>query len=154
VQYRTVYEVVATQDVWFVAPGVLFLGIGAAGVAYRRRLESRALRIGAFGFLGFAALWVTASLVAILGSSARLAAALHEGRCNVVEGVIEDFVPAPSEGRKSESFTVAGQRFEYSDYVITAGFHQSASHGGPIRAGMQVRIHHVGNDIARLEIDR
>ena len=87
--------------------------------------------------------WVTVALVSILGSSARLAGALKEGRCNVVEGVVTDFVPAPHQGRASESFAVAGQRFEYSDYVVSAGFRQSASRGGPIRAGLPVRIHHV-----------
>lgn len=44
------------------------------------------------------------------------------------------------------------QRFCYSDYVITPGFHTSASHGGPIRAGIHVRIAHSGPTILRLEV--
>ncbi len=36
---------------------------------------------------------------------------------------------------------------------MTAGFHQSVQHGGPIHEGLQVRIHYLGNDIAKLEID-
>jgi hypothetical protein len=153
-QYTVVYEVAASQDLWFITPGVLFLAIGAAGVAWRRYFESRAVGVAAFGLLGFAVLWLTLALVAVLGGSARLAGALEEGRCAVVEGEVADFVPAPYQGHAMESFTVAGQRFEYSDYVISPGFHQSASHGGPIRAGRRVRIHHVGNDIARLEVGR
>jgi hypothetical protein len=51
-----------------------------------------------------------------------------------------------------ERVVVAGRRFYYSDYDIRPGFHQSQSHGGPIRLGLYVRIHHVNGEIARLEI--
>lgn len=84
----------------------------------------------------------------------RLIEARLSGNYQVVEGIISDFVPMPYEGHKSESFTVNGRRFEYSDFHITAGFNQSASHGGPIRAGQKVRIAYVGNAIIKLEIDQ
>ncbi|MBX9769509.1 MAG: hypothetical protein K2X47_19690 [Bdellovibrionales bacterium] len=53
-----------------------------------------------------------------------------------------------------ESFMVSGVRFQYSDYVVTDGFNQTASHGGPISKGAYVRICYdpKGNHILRLEI--
>lgn len=49
-------------------------------------------------------------------------------------------------------FTVKAQRFCYSDYEVTPGFHNAASHGGPIRAGIHVRIAYLGPAILRLQI--
>ncbi len=60
----------------------------------------------------------------------------------------------PVNGHKDESFIVDGQRFTYSDFVGTAGFNHTRSQGGPIHNGIHVRIHHVGNEIARWEIAR
>ncbi|MBV9128726.1 MAG: hypothetical protein JO117_11650 [Verrucomicrobia bacterium] len=60
----------------------------------------------------------------------------------------------PYTGHQMEWFVVDGRRFEYSDYVIVPGFNNTASHGGPIRQGLQVRVHYVGNNIARLEVAR
>jgi len=60
----------------------------------------------------------------------------------------------PYTGHQDETFTVNGVRFSYSDFGVTCGFNNSASHGGPIREGLQVRIHYVGNAILRLEVAR
>ena len=70
----------------------------------------------------------------------------------VVEGRVENFAPMPYEGKALESFTVDGIKFEYSDFVLSPGFNNTASHGGPIREGLQVRIHYVDNVILKLEI--
>jgi hypothetical protein len=72
----------------------------------------------------------------------------------VVEGRVEGFQPAPAEGHQDETFTVGGVRFAYSDYVITGGFNQTQSHGGPIHEGVAVRIHYIPgpNVIVKLEI--
>jgi hypothetical protein len=60
-----------------------------------------------------------------------------------------------------ESFTVNGVRFEYSEYATTPGFHHTSLYGGPMKAGLQVRIHYtdlfgetVHPTILRLEIAR
>ncbi|MGB8296715.1 MAG: hypothetical protein WCG85_14905, partial [Polyangia bacterium] len=55
---------------------------------------------------------------------------------------------------KTERFSVCGDSFSYSNYLVTAGFNNTNSNGGPIREGMWVRIAHTGNSIARLEIVR
>ena len=82
--------------------------------------------------------------------------ALRAGKCKIVEGVITEFDPMPWAGHQDESFVVKGIRFEYSDFSPKAGFHQSSSHGGPIRLGLRVKIFYIetgqSRDIARLEI--
>ena len=81
-----------------------------------------------------------------------LVAALESGQATVVEGPVRDFVPMPWSGHAMECFSVEETRFCYSDFVVTAGFNNARSHGGPIREGLQVRIHHVDCTIARLEV--
>ncbi len=88
------------------------------------------------------------------GDYRRLATALHNGDYQVIEGVATGFVPMPPDGHGMESFEVGGHRYEYSDYVVAAGFNQTRSHGGPMRNGIRVRIADVGGAIARLEIAR
>ena len=60
----------------------------------------------------------------------------------------------PREGHDEESFTVNGVEFHYSDYVIDGAFNNPASHGGPIRAGLPVRICHKDGRILKLEVAR
>jgi hypothetical protein len=44
----------------------------------------------------------------------------------------------------------------YSDHAVVPGFHNSSSHGGPVRAGLQVRIHYAPGvtspNIVKLEV--
>jgi hypothetical protein len=83
----------------------------------------------------------------------------QDGKYLVVEGIVQNFHPMPYEGHDTERFDVAGVRFEYSDYMITGGFNQTRSHGGPIRPGRYVRLTYVprgksGNVIIRVEVPR
>lgn len=80
--------------------------------------------------------------------------ALENGTAAVVEGPVENFVPMPEEGHAEESFTVHGVPFHYSDFNMTSAFRNTRSHGGPIRAGVHVRIHYRGNAILKLEISK
>jgi hypothetical protein len=75
---------------------------------------------------------------------AAAAAALHNGTAQVVEGQVENFHPMPRTGHDTERFTVNGVLFSYSDAELTPGFNQTSSHGGPIREGLDVRIHYIG----------
>jgi hypothetical protein len=36
--------------------------------------------------------------------------------------------------------------------ILTPGFHNTASHGGPIKPGLHVRLSYAGNDILRIEV--
>ena len=107
-------------------------------------------------FLGFAVLWTTIASVAVFGGWTSTWLAETRGQLAVVSGPVENFHPMPVEGHDSERFTVSNVHFAYSDYVVTAGFNQSSSHGGPIREGLQVRISYDGPSadatIVKLEI--
>jgi len=78
--------------------------------------------------------------------------ALRERRYVLVEGIVENFSPAPSGGHRDETFDVAGHHYSYSDYVVVAGYHQTQSHGGFVRQGAHVRIADLNGTILRLEI--
>ena len=103
-------------------------------------------------FLVFAVFWTLIGFTAIAGQQGQGAAELHDPNLSVVEGTVENFVPMPYGGHARESFTVAGRHFSYSNYILTAGFHNAASHGGPIKPGLHVRLTYVGNDILRVEV--
>ena len=60
----------------------------------------------------------------------------------------------PYEGHQDECFSVADQRFCYSDYEIAPGYHNATSHGGPIRAGLPVRISYRDGRILKLEVPK
>jgi hypothetical protein len=72
-------------------------------------------------------------------------AILHQGQAWVVEGRIENFHPMPKSGHAQETFTVNGIPFAYSDYEMTSAFNSTASHGGPLRAGLFVRIYYTAS---------
>jgi hypothetical protein len=86
------------------------------------------------------------------GDYLHLCWSLRQGHFILVEGTVEHFVPMRYEGHGLESFEVAGHHYEYSDFMLTAGFNNTRSHGGPIHQGVKVRIADVAGSIARLEI--
>jgi hypothetical protein len=103
-------------------------------------------------YLLFASVWTVTAGASIVSEDLRASHDLAARNCTSVAGVVEDFHPAPWEGHSMESFTVAGVRFEYSDYVVSAGFNNTASHGGPIRQGLPVRICYRDGQILRLDV--
>jgi hypothetical protein len=146
----------------FPASGLLFVAIGIFLWKKRRALAnmfpatfpSRDASKFALLFLGFSVLWTTGAFAVVGHDYFALRGTLQNDNAQVVEGRVENFVPMPYAGHAKERFTVCGVPFSYSDYIITGGFNHTSSHGGPIRAGSWVRITHLGDSIARLEIAR
>ncbi len=67
------------------------------------------------------------------------ARSLESGEYLTVEGQVTDFRTGFRGG--GERFTVHGVRFSYAYSDLTRpGFHRDASHGGPVRQGLYVRI--------------
>jgi hypothetical protein len=158
VNYTTVFDVTQSgyRQWWFPAFGLIPIVVGLAlpflmRIGFFRRSPWMESWFPAL-FVGFAIFWTLGALALTASDYFRLAAGLRHGRCEVVEGVVEQFDPMPYAGHKHESFVVAGHRFDYSDYEVVAGFNQTTSHGGPIREGLHVRIHSKGNEIAKLEV--
>ncbi len=79
----------------------------------------------------FSILWVLATFLGTFSDYWRLREAIRLGHFEVVEGKVVDFVPMPPEGHVMEQFTVNGHHYEYADFMVTAGFNNTQSHGGP-----------------------
>ena len=152
-EYRTVYSILehAARVPW------LHVTIGLVGPpvaairAWRTRRWGRLTSIALFGLV-----WNCAILPPSwkIHHDHRLAQeALRNGDSKIVEGPVEQFHPMPYHGHSLESFTVSGVRFEYSDFDDSKpGFNHTESHGGPIHAGMRVRIHHREGSILQIEV--
>jgi len=105
------------------------------------------IKLGVF-VLVCSVLWIAFTFGGVWRDYSALRNALQKGDLEVVEGRGENFVSVP---HKTERFSVCGVSFSYSDNLVTAGFNNTNSSGGPIRPGMWVRVAHTGNNIARLE---
>ena len=142
----------------FPAFGLIFVAAGILLVGFRARLPGWSKRsaiargIFPYGFLGFAIIWTLATFFGTYRDYRKVSDAVKSNATHVVEGMVTDFRPMPVTGHAMESFCVSGKCFEYSDSVVTAGFNNSTSHGGPIRVNLPVRVTYVGNTIVKLEV--
>lgn len=132
--------------------GVAALVVLVATVRFveRRRTDAR---VSSGGFLALAV--VIACLIVWTEERGRSLTrrALADPRTYVSEGRVEHFTPEAWGGHSGdESFYVDGARFSYSQFVVTGAFHQTASHGGPIREGLPVRVTHLAERILKLEV--
>jgi len=158
--YATVFDasVHPYRNFSFVLPGVTFMLVGAVFVfrpewfeaVFRKPLRHR--YIFRWFFFLFSVLWTATAMVALLKDARTASQATQPGKCEMIEGRVAHFHPMPAEGHDTEHFDVQGIGFSYSDYEVSAGFNNTASHGGPIRAGLPVRICYRDGEILRLEI--
>jgi hypothetical protein len=157
-QFQTVFDVidVGYRYWWFPAGFVGFIALILVELLLRKIIPI--WRLSGFrkwllySSLGLCALWSIQTFTGTYSDYIELRNALLHGKTVVIEGKVENFIPMPHEGHSMESFTVAGHKFEYSDYRITPGFNKTSSHGGPLRSGIYVRINALGSRIARLEV--
>ncbi len=160
--FKTVFDV-SNQgySTWtFSAFGLIFVFVGVLLVfkaplmqqLMPTGLQGRARKIFSWFFLVFSVLWVITTFSTTYAEYRRTTEALKDGKFAVVEGPVTDFVPMPYTGHSEESFVVGDHQFSYSDYIVTDGFHNTTSHGGPIHQGLYVRVSYVGNTILKLEV--
>jgi len=139
-----------------VAFGLVFVAIGALWFVFPDLYPRRGPKwIGdSFRqvFLGFSVLWTVIAFGGSYMEYRSASSAIAQNRANRVEGLVRDFQPMPYAGHVNEHFCVSDKCFDYSDYSVTAGFNNTASHGGPIREALPVRITYIDNTILRLEI--
>jgi hypothetical protein len=152
--YKVIYDVTQTHPPNITAPlvvGSILIIIGLIGLTLAKSTRRRGLLVvGIVTTVG--GMLLTVGPIITTWQFNRFLSAYKEGRCKVIEGRVEKFRQMPSSGHGMESFEVAGHRFSYSDFRATPGFHQTRFRGGLMEAGINVRIHYLGNDIARLEI--
>jgi len=148
-----VFAIVALTFGFLALASVLILVFGKARLYRRKLLWLIPICLCAFGGLFAAA---TQPWLSNLNHGSDALQAYQKGEYQTVEGTVTHFDPMPYEGHKTECFSVQDKRFCYSDYLIAPGFRNTASHGGPIRSGLPVRIAYrtTGrhNTILRLEI--
>ena len=144
----------------FVLPGLIFVLVGAVMVFAPQLLEAlfrkplRQRYIFRWFFFIFAVIWTFAATSAMWRDASNAGQLLKSRKCQMVEGKVENFHPMPASGHDTERFDVKGVHFEYSDFIVSAGFNNAASHGGPIREGLPVRICYSDGEILRLEISQ
>lgn len=158
--YQTVFDVSNSS---FQGVQLIFMSFSFACIGfymYRNRLNTK----GWWGrhpkaYTIFLVVFVTFSLtILILGGGSScynywsLQQRLKSGNYSVVEGVVEKFVPMPKQGHAMESFCVKNTCFRYSDFIVTGGFNNTSSHGGPIHEDLIVKISYIGDVIIKLEI--
>lgn len=148
------------RNLTLVLPGVALASIGAV-MAFRPRWLEAVFRqplahryIFRWSFFLLSTFYVLAATAALWRDARDTQLAAQQGNCQLLEGRVENFHPMPAEDHDLEHFEVRGVEFSYSDFVVTAGFNNTASHGGPIREGLPVRICHRDGEILRLEIAR
>jgi hypothetical protein len=157
-QFQTVFDlaVVGYTGWQFATPGLILAAVGALLVLAPRLFDGlswgfiKGAGRGIFSwiFFLFAAGWTVFALGSTYSEYAELRGRQQSGRFESVEGIIENL----KSDAKVESFDVRGVHFEYSYFVVSAGFNTPATHGGPMRANLYVRIEHVDGKIIRLEI--
>jgi hypothetical protein len=153
-QYRVLFDVSQKPfQWWFPAAGLVFVVLGGAVIwtGHRKQWPLRR-KLGGYFIVGFACFWSLSALLAMLPMYRSLRSAVQTGDFAIVEGHVTNFRPMPFGGHQLECFSVSPETFCYSDYVLTAGFNNTASHGGPIREGLPVRVSYIGGTIVRLEV--
>ncbi|HEY9516828.1 MAG TPA: hypothetical protein VIQ74_14215 [Gemmatimonadaceae bacterium] len=137
--------------------GTIMLGgallISLVGAFYDKLNQRKVFSTKTRYVTGFVLVCAILSLVGGYSRYRDLRGALERGEYQVVEGVVDRFVPATEWG-SWESFVVSDHRYEYSDPWVVPGYHRTASNGGVIRNGLHVRIADVDGEIARLEVPR
>lgn len=154
VQYTTVYQITQRIPDWpFACAGFLPIVAGAVIFWGRRRFRwTQPHWLLAAFFCLFGVLWLGIAEASVLSVDWQAFTAYQKGDYQTVEGIVTNFHPMPYEGHQDECFSVQDQRFCYSDFGGGPGFHNSASRGGPIRPGLQVRIVYREGRILRLDV--
>jgi len=153
--YELVFDAAADghRALAFSAFGLIFVAAAAGMLLWQRRFpaaRSNSRIAFPFVFGGLGVLWTLLVFTSTGGEYLRLRDALRSGKYTVVEGRVTDFHPIA--GKSAESFAVGSYHYSYGDFQVSAAFNHSASEGGPIHEGLQVRIADVNGQIARLEI--
>jgi hypothetical protein len=157
--YQVVYDASQTGIDWlpiFIATVVLTAAI--IGWRGRHRPYIRGEPWIAGIILIFAVMMAPCLIIGKINEYITAQTRLRTNQMEVVEGRIENFSPGLNP-KAVERFTVKDVSFSYSEQVSTPGFHRTTYWGGPMKAGLQVRIHYtdifgetVHPTILRLEI--
>ncbi len=150
-EFRNVFEIGIRSFPWVrLLQPMVFVAIGALLVRFLKNRMAYVI-VGACT-AAMASIFFLLLLVTFTTNFLRLHAAYVSGKSTVVDGLVENFRPAPTIGASRESFTVGGVLFSYNALEDTPCFHNSPLHKGPIRAGLEVRIFYNDGCIQRVDV--
>jgi hypothetical protein len=151
--YQTVFEIGFRSFPWSaLMHPVPFIIIGVLLCRFRKgkQIYQAAGIIGA----AMATLFFLLLAVSLVPNFVELRHTYTSGNSSVVEGVVDNFKPAPYLGTARESFEGQGINFSYNALDATPCFHNAPFRKGPIRPGLAVRIYYSDGCIQRLDIRR
>jgi hypothetical protein len=121
----------------FVAMGIYWIRTQAKSPGYGR--EVGMLLAGLFAMFGACfSIWFVANTISDHNQAMQ---SLQKGTALVIEGPVDNFTV--SAFGKAENFTVKGIQFSYSEFSDSEGFHHTSAYGGPMKAGLFIRIHYI-----------
>ena len=149
--YHTIFELGLRSFPWsMVVSPLIFLAVGLLLIRF---CKSKTFYVVSGAFVALmASLFILLALVNDIPNFWELRHAYVSGKSFVVEGIVQDFHPAPAIGPTKESFSVHGVPFSYYAADNTPCFTNAPLHKGPIREGLNVRIHYYDDCIQRIEV--
>lgn len=161
--YKLVFDLqtsaVRFSNYLFILPGLVIFLVGVVTYIFRDHFSNPFRKKPMpqrfpFFLLLFGALWMQLSGLSLYAQYETAEHAIRTGKAATVTGQVVRFKPMPYLGHGMESFCISDTDacFSYSDYVVTPGFNQTSTHGGPIQQGLPVRVTYDGNTILKLEV--
>jgi hypothetical protein len=151
--YQIVFVVLQKSPPWWlsaVVPTAVAVSTVLAIVVFVKYKTRRVSLAVAYVVMLFMAM--TLSPAGMSDMYARAKDTYVKGDYSIAEGTVANFQPMPYSGHQNETFSVNGVEFSYSDSIVDPCFNNTASHGGPIRDGLRVRIAYSGDCILKLEV--
>jgi len=149
--YQTIFELGFRSFPWpRIIQALAFIAMGLLVIQFFKK-KTFYVVVAVF-VASVATLFFLISLVVFIPEFVKLRSEYVSGKSVVVEGDVQDFRPAPAIGPASESFMVNGAAFSYNALDDTPCFHDAPFHKGPIREGLNVRIHYYESCIQRVEV--
>ena len=149
--YQTVFELGIKSFPWAAALHPLPFIFGGIALMYFGR-KKQSYQIAGAVITALATVIMFVSGMVLIPEFMKLKASYKQGDGGIVEGVVENFRPAPPLGPAKESFSVKGVLFSYNALDATPCFHNAPLHRGPIRAGIRVRIYYKNQCIQRVDV--
>jgi hypothetical protein len=151
--YETIFELGFRSFPWTrVIQPIIFLTVGLLLIPLFKSKNFYFI-VGVF-VASMASLFLLISLVNVIPNFVKLRTAYVSGKSLVVEGIVQNFRPAPTIGPAKESFSVDGILFTYNALDDSPCFHNAPFRGGPVREGLDVRIHYYEGCMQRIEVSR
>jgi competence protein ComGC len=156
-EYTTVYEYTLGNNNFFHIIPLLLLTVFGFGIAifFKKQIKKFSTFRQFLIFIGYIIGGIPLIMVVVmffkmpslLKEERELKEIIQEEKYKVIEGEVEDFSIREESGHIFESFKLNDVTFEYSDYIINEGFHQTSKNNGPIyKNGQRIKISYITKD--------